>query len=143
MLKWFPLLLIIILLYNVLIFFGPWIMGESAQDFLAHSASFMMFSGDLWSFSTGDFIVLLGLFVLFVEVVKSTRTGTVAILNHGLSMGVFIFALIEFLVVPGFSTTAFFFLTVMALMDVVAGFTISIVSAKRDFGHGGGVLGPP
>jgi hypothetical protein len=142
MLKWFPLMLIVVVLYNVLIFLGPMVVSQTAEAFLARSVSFTMFSGDIWRFSMGDFILLLGFCVLFVEIVKATRTGSNAIMNHGLSMGVFILALIEFLVLPGFSTTTFFFLAMMCLFDVVAGFTISIVSAKRDFGHSGTAMGP-
>jgi len=141
MLKWFPLMLIVILIYNALIFLGPGLFGQTSEAFLARSVDFTMFSGDIWRFSVGDFVLLLGFCVLFIEIVKATRTGSHAILNHGLSMGVFILALIEFVVIPGFSTTTFFFLTMMALFDVVAGFTISIVSAKRDFGHTGPAMG--
>ena len=140
MLKWFPLMFVAIALYNVLIFFGPWMAGEDARMFLMRSVDFPMFSGDVWQFSVGDFVMVVGLAILFIEVVKATRTASVDILNHTLSMAVFIIALIEFIVLPGFSTTPFFFLMAMALFDVVAGFTISIVTAKRDFGHGGGVI---
>ncbi len=44
----------------------------------------------------------------------------------------FCVALVEFIVLKGFSTSAFFLLTAMCLFDVVAGYTISIVSARRD-----------
>ena len=62
-------------------------------------------------------------------------------INHGLSMVVFVAALIEFLALPRFATSTFFFITAMALFDVVAGFTISIVAAKRDLGVAGGLIG--
>ena len=140
LIRWFPLMLFAILLYNVLIFLGPVTFGVTPEEFLLYSFSIGMFSGDIWHFSIGDFIMLFGLAMLFVEVVKATRTSSASILNHTLSMAVFILAIIEFIVVPGFSTTPFFFLMAMALFDVVAGFTVSIVTAKRDFGQGGGVM---
>jgi hypothetical protein len=41
----------------------------------------------------------------------------------------------------GFSNSVFFLLTLMTILDVVAGFTITIVAAKRDFGASGGIAG--
>jgi hypothetical protein len=140
LIRWFPLMLIVIIFYNALIFLGPLAFGQTPDEFLMNGFSIAMFSGDIRQFSVGDFIMLLGLMALFVEVVKSTRTGSAWILNHTLSMAVCILAMIEFIVLPGFSTTPFFFLMAMSLFDVVAGFTVSIVTAKRDFGQGGGVM---
>ncbi len=141
MLKWFPLLLISIAFYNVLIFGGELIFGTTAQMLLDRSISVPMFSGDIWMFRLGDFLGLGSLCLLFFEIVKSTRTGATEILNHAMSMLVFIVALVEFLVLKGFSTTTFFFIAVMAFFDVVAGFTISIVAAKRDLGATHGLIG--
>jgi hypothetical protein len=41
---------------------------------------------------------------------------------------------VEFIVLKGFSTSTFFLITAMCLFDVVAGYTISIVAARRDLG---------
>jgi hypothetical protein len=52
-------------------------------------------------------------------------------------------ALLEFLLVPFCGTAAFFFLVIMSLIDVVAGYSVSILSARRDFsvnnGNGAGL----
>jgi hypothetical protein len=74
--------------------------------------------------------VALGL--LFIEIVRAARSSQRAILNHAFSMLTFCAALVEFIVLKGFSTSAFFLITMMCLFDVVAGYTISIVAAKRD-----------
>ncbi|MSP95441.1 MAG: hypothetical protein EXR00_09240 [Alphaproteobacteria bacterium] len=140
MLKWFPLLLISIAIYNLLIFGGE-LFGSPAQVLLDRSINVPMFSGDIWMFRLGDLLVLGSLCLLFFEIVKSTRTGSVEVLNHALSMMVFVVALVEFLLVRGFSNTTFFFIVVMAFFDVVAGFTISIVAAKRDLGTTHGLIG--
>ena len=141
MLHWFPLLLISVIVYNLLVFGGGAIAGSDAAAMLESSVSFAMFSGDVWTFSLGDLIVLISLCLLFFETVKATRTTASGLLNHGASMLVFVVAIVEFLVVPGFSTTTFFFIMVMTFFDVVAGFTISIVAARRDLGLGGGLIG--
>jgi hypothetical protein len=95
-----------------------------------------MFSGDIWKFSFGDFLIFGSLILLFVEVVKATRTTANEIINHGLSMLIFVVALIEFITLKGFATSPFFFLMVMMLFDVIAGYTISIVAAEHDLGLG-------
>ncbi len=79
-------------------------------------------------------MVVVSLALLFVEVVKSTRTTAIEVINHALSMLVFIIALVEFITLPAFATSPFFFLVRMTVFDIVAGFTISIVAAKRDLG---------
>jgi hypothetical protein len=77
-------------------------------------------------------LLLIGLVMLFVELLKSTSTGTSAIFNHALSMLVFIVCLIEFLLHPAFATSTFFLIMIMSLLDVLAGVIVTIVSARRD-----------
>lgn len=100
-----------------------------------------MFSGDTWHVSFGDVFLALCLLLLFIEVVKATRTDSTSIINHGLSMLVAVVCIIQFIVAEGFSNSVFFLLTLMTLLDVVAGFTVTIVAAKRDFGSSGGIAG--
>jgi hypothetical protein len=78
---------------------------------------------------------------LFIEVAKSTRTTAMEVVNHGLSMLVFVICLIEFVTLQKFATSTFFLITAMSFFDVVAGFTVSIVAAKRDLGVAGGLIG--
>jgi hypothetical protein len=75
---------------------------------------------------------------LFVEILKATYTTTASLVDHGLSMVLFIFALIAFLMVPQAATSVFFLLLVALVIDVIAGFTIGIRVAKRDIGFGSG-----
>jgi FtsH-binding integral membrane protein len=82
----------------------------------------------------GDMLIIAGLVCLFVEIVKATRTSAPTIVDHSMSLAVFIVHLIEFLTVAGAATSVFFILMVITLIDVVGGFTITIRGAKRDFG---------
>jgi hypothetical protein len=138
MLRLFPLLALPIVLYNLIALGGGVILHHDTQDMLstAHAIVIPMFSGDKWNFSFGDFLILFGLLMLFIEIVKATRTSSRQIINHGLSMLVFVVALIEFITLKGFATTSFFFLMIMCLFDVVGGYTISIVAAEHDLGLG-------
>jgi len=77
-------------------------------------------------------VVLVGLVFLFVEVLKSTRTSQAAIFDHILSTLVLIVFLIEFIAVKGAGTSTFFILALMSLFDVIAGFTVTITTARRD-----------
>lgn len=93
-----------------------------------------MISGAQWGVSYGDLFVFGSLLILFVEVVKSVHTDARAILNHGLSMLVAVVCIVLFVTSPGFTNSAFFLLIAMTLIDVIAGFVITIVAARRDFG---------
>ena len=97
-----------------------------------------MISGAVWSLTLGDLVILVTLVVLFVELIKSTRTGGNSIIDHGLSMVLFVICIIEFLVVRQAATSVFFILLFVTVIDVVAGFSITIRAARRDFGLPGG-----
>ena len=143
-LKWFPLLLISVVFYNLLVYGGSLFVpdGQTADTFLNNDLMApVLFSGEVWHFRVGDFVVLVSLALLFVEMIKATDTTSIEVVNHGLSMIVFVIALIEFLILPRFATSTFFFIMIMALIDVIAGFTITIVAAKRDLGGSGGLIG--
>ena len=128
----FPMILIAVILYN-LVYFGGAVAGHhDMQTVLDQSFALKMFSGDVWRVTASDLLELLTLAMLFIEIIRAARSTSREILNHAFSMLVFCAALVEFIVLKGFSTTAFFLITAMCLFDVVAGYTISIVSARRD-----------
>ncbi|HEY1962238.1 MAG TPA: hypothetical protein VGG69_07465 [Rhizomicrobium sp.] len=131
----FPLLLIAVIIYNV-IAFGTGLTHHDVYTTLSSAITIHMFSGDDWRYSVGDGLVTLSLVLLFVEIVKSTRTSSRQIVNHGLSMLTFVVALVEFIVLHGFATTTFFLILAMCLVDVVGGYTISIIAAEHDLGLG-------
>jgi len=53
------------------------------------------------------------------------------------AMIVFVLYLIWFLVVPAAATSLFFLITIISLIDVVAGFSVTIRAARRDYSVGG------
>ena len=131
MLRAFPMILIAVVAYNAIIL-GGMAAGQPAPALLDSSFSLAMFSGDAWRISVGDGLLTLALAMLFVETVKAANSSSREILNHALSMLTFVAALVEFIVLKGFGTSTFFLITLMCLFDVVAGYTISILTAKRD-----------
>lgn len=143
----FPLLAIPVIIYNLMGFtFGEH--TDAATGLLVNMSAQLqspltilpMVSGAGWPISSGDILVILSMGFFFVEILKSTSTGSSTIANHAVSMIVFIVCLIEFLLLPNFSTSVFFILTLMCLLDVLAGVVVTIISARRDFtvGDGGG-----
>lgn len=85
-----------------------------------------------WAVTLNDLLVGLGLLLLYLEILKSTRTSQAAVLDHALSLLVFVACLLCFILVPRAGTTGFALITLMTLIDVVAGFTVTISAARRD-----------
>lgn len=124
-----PLLIVPFVIYNVAVFL---FMGGSGAGWNGQLLSIPMMSGQSWAMTSGDLLLIVGLACLFFEVLKSTNTGRSSVIEHMLSMLVFVAFLVEFLLLSGAATSVFFILMMMAIFDVVAGFTVSITSAGRD-----------
>lgn len=130
----FPLLSLPVIIYNFIGLFAH--TPEAAlrvKDQLSGALfTVPMVTGGQWAVSGGDLLILFSMVLLFVELLKSTHTGAEAIINHGLSLILFIVCLVQFLLIPGFATSVFFLIMVMTLLDVLAGVIVTIVSARRD-----------
>jgi hypothetical protein len=125
-------ILIVVILYNLAAFGGGVLGYHDMQALLSQSFTLRMFSGDVWRITVGDLFELLALGMLFIETLKAARSSQRVIVSHAFAMLTFCAALVEFIVLKGFSTSAFFLITMMCLFDVVAGYTISIVASRRD-----------
>ena len=77
--------------------------------------------------------IILSIFLLFVEILKSTRVGTRSIIDHMLSFVLFIVMAGEFMIVPRAATSTFLLLARDRFVDVVGGFSVSIRTAQRDY----------
>ena len=132
MLRAFPLIFIAVIAYNILVFGGA-TTGHDMAGLLGQNFPLTVMSGDVWKITLGDGLVALALVMLFIETVKAARTSQREMLNHALSLVTFIVALVEFITLKGFGTSVFFLIAAMCLFDVVAGYSIAVVAAKRDF----------
>ena len=121
-----PLMALVIIAYNIIVYLTGLTMDSPIT-------TITLISGAMWTITIGDLIVFFGLILLFLELVNSTQTGASTIVNHALSMLVLLIALVEFIVLPQFGTSTFFVLVMLALFDVIAGFTVTITAARRDF----------
>ncbi len=135
MLGGIPLLIVPFVIYNLGLA-GSFGQTEGSDIWAVEVISFMMMSGGVFSLTVGDLLIAVGLFFLFVEIVKSTRTSNASIVDHLLSTFVFVAFLVEFLLVKAAAHSVFFTLMVIALVDVLAGFSVSLRSAGRDLNVG-------
>lgn len=95
-------------------------------------ASVAVASGDVWTIRLSDLSVLSSLALLAVEMARtSSNRSPTAIYNHILSMVLFVIALLEFLLIPNFANSTFFLLLAFLLVDVVAGFAITLTPPRH------------
>ena len=136
-----PLLFIPVVIYAIFIGFG--VLGSggiaAAEQALGDPLfAIPMVSGTAWNVGTGDLILFLSLILLFFELLKSTSSQKVAIVNHALSMILLVVCLVLFLLIKGFATSTFFLIMTMVMLDVLAGFIVTIISARKDLDFGAG-----
>jgi hypothetical protein len=131
-LRFIPFFAILLVLYNVMMMAGT-NFGSGALP----AMSMTLPSGATWTLTTGDLLIALGVIILYIEIFKATRTSSDSIIEHGISMIVFVAFIIEFIVVKNAGTSTFFILTLMSMLDVIGGFTVTISSARRDMSLGG------
>ncbi len=122
----FPLLLIPFAIYNIVAFLMPGVSWTAALT------SVQMVSGGDWTMSAGDMLVTLAVLLLTGEVLKSTRIGIRTVVDHALSLVLFLAMLVEFLLVKQAATGTFFLLVVIGFVDVLGGFAVTLRSAQRD-----------
>ena len=136
-----PWLAVPVVLYNIVAWSGTvasdpyYVLARMDQVLL----SIPMASGATWIVTPGHLLVTLCLVMLFFELLKSTSSGRAAVMNHALSMVLFIVCLVEFLLFGAFATSVFFLIMLMTLLDTVAGFMVTIAAARRDFAIGGAI----
>lgn len=125
----FPLFLILLVAYLILAIAAP---SESGQG-LAHTLLEVdLFSGAHFRLSSNGLLLSLGVLFLFLEMIKSTRTGASSVMDHLLSTLVFAAYLVTFIVMRQAGNETFLILLLMSAVDVLAGFTVTIAASRRD-----------
>ncbi len=134
MLAAFPLLVVPVAFYNVLMLTisGGFTGGGAGARLSTPLVNVHMVSRAVWPVSLGDLLLTGSLLILFAELLKSAGNRRIAILNHSLSMALFIICLIEFLLFPAFATSIFFLISLMVLLDVAAGFIVTLIASRRE-----------
>jgi hypothetical protein len=111
----FPLLLIPLAIYNIVVFLMP---GVSFTDPLF---KLTLMSGAEWPITLSDMLLAIGVLMLLLEVVKGARPGAKYLTDHLLSLIVFGAAAAEFLLWPKFATSTYCLLALLSLADFLSG----------------------
>jgi hypothetical protein len=111
----FPLLLIPLAIYNIVVLLMP---GVSFVDPLFRLT---LVSGAEWSVTLSDLLLAIGILMLLLEVLKGARPGAKYLTDHLLSLILFAAAAAEFMLWPKFGTSTYFLLALLALTDFLSG----------------------
>jgi hypothetical protein len=114
----FPLLLIPLAIYNIIVFLMP---GVSLAEPVV---KLTLMSGAEWPLTLSDMLLALGIVLLLFEVIKGARPGAKFLTDHLLSLIVFGGAVAEFLLWPRFGTSTYFLLALLALVDFLSGIAL-------------------
>jgi hypothetical protein len=121
----FPLLLVPFTIYNMVAFLTPGVSWTSPVT------TVHLMSGQDWVLTWGDSLLAFAIFLLWIELIKSTRIGARGAMDHILAIALFIAMLVEFLLVQRAATSTFFLLMAIASVDVLAGFVVGKRTTSR------------
>src|SRR4051812_31079870 len=114
----FPLLLIPLAIYNIIVFLMP---GVSFTDPLV---KLTLMSGTEWPLTLSDVLLALGILLLMCEVIKGARPGAKYLTDHLLSLIVFGAAAAEFVLWSKFGTSTYFLLVALSMVDFLSGLAL-------------------
>ena len=122
----FPLLLIPLAIYNIIVWLMP---GVSFADPIV---KLTLVSGAVLPVTLSDILLALSVLLLLLEVIKGARPGAKYLTDHLLSLVVFGAAAAEFVLWPKFGTSTYFLLTLLALVEFLSGVTLHARRGKPD-----------
>jgi hypothetical protein len=93
--------------------------------------NFTLMSGGKFTLLNEHLVMIIGLVCLFFEIWKSTRLSSQEAVDQIVSILVFIVYLVLFITVARCSHAVFFLLMLVSLIDVVAGFLVSLRASRR------------
>jgi hypothetical protein len=126
-----PLLIFSFAIYNIVAFL------MHGFSWSMEVAQFRLASGGMIVITPSDLIIGGSILILLIEMVKAARLSRRSVVDHILSMVLFVLMLIEFLLVPEAGTATFLLLLVISFVDVTGGFAVSIRAAQRDISFSG------
>jgi hypothetical protein len=114
----FPLLLIPLAIYNIIVFLMP------SVAFTDPLVKLTLMSGAEWTVTLSDVLLTLAILLLLAEVIKGARPGAKYLTDHLLSLIVFGAAAAEFVLWPKFGTSTYFLMTALSLVDFLSGLAL-------------------
>jgi hypothetical protein len=125
----FPLLLIPFAFFNIVVFLLNMPLSDEKKSAvfklpLASEPTIPLVFDHSMPVTIGDFIVAVGILLLYVEVLKAVRPGGKGIIDHVLALILFIAMACELVFVPRAASPTLFLLVVLGFVDVIAGLSI-------------------
>jgi len=114
----FPLLLVPLAIYNILVFLMPGVVVTAPVFSLA------LPSGAVWSLGFSEILIALALVLLIAEMARAARPGQKSLFDHALALIVFGAALAQFLLLEAFATATFFILVMIAGVDFLGSIAV-------------------
>jgi len=114
----FPLLLIPLAIYNIIVFLMPTV------SFTDPLVKLTLMSGVEWPITLSDVLLALGILLLMCEVIKGARPGAKYLTDHLLSLIVFGAAAAEFVLWSKFGTSTYFLLVALSMVDFLSGLAL-------------------
>src|SRR5258708_11476522 len=114
----FPLLLIPLAIYNIIVFLMPTV------SFTDPLVKLTLMSGIEWPITLSDVLLALGILLLMCEVIKGARPGAKYLTDHLLSLIVFGAAAAEFVLWSKFGTSTYFLLVALSMVDFLSGLAL-------------------
>jgi hypothetical protein len=114
----FPLLLIPLAIYNIIVFLMPDV------SITAPLVKLTLMSGVEWTVTLSDVLLTLAILLLLAEVIKGARPGAKYLTDHLLALILFGAAAAEFVLWSKFGTSTYFLLTTLALVDFISGLAL-------------------
>jgi hypothetical protein len=121
----FPLLLVPFVLYNMAAFLLNLPLGTVLFGF-------SLPSGESLAVNIGDLLVILGVLLLYLEILKVTRLAAKAVMDHLLSVMLLAAMVVELVTVKQAATSAFLILLVLSFVDVISGLSLAIADPGRN-----------
>jgi hypothetical protein len=134
----FPLLLIPFAFFNIVVFLLNMPLSDEGKSAvfelpLASEPTLPLVFDHSLTITMGDFIVAVGIFLLYVEVIKAVRPGGKGFIDHLLSLILFIAMAGELVFVPRAASPTLFLLAVLGFVDFITGLSVHMVQPKAVF----------
>jgi hypothetical protein len=134
----FPLLLIPFVFFNIVVFLLDMPLSDEEKSAvfelsLAAEATMPLVFDHSMTITMGDFIVAVGILLLYVEVLKAVRPGGKGFIDHLLAFIVFIAMACELVFVPRAASPTLFLLVVLGFVDFITGLSVHMVQPRLVF----------
>ena len=93
-------------------------------------AEFRLLSGEIWSMTFGQAIVVIAAFCFFFSMMRAASSSSQTVIGTMMSVVVLCLYIVAFLTVQDCGTSVFFMLTVFSFLDTLAAIALSMMASR-------------